>query len=106
HELTPSCGLESRMNPPTRDQIERWIVENVAERLQTSPAAIDANKFLIEYGFDSFDAVRLTGQIGEWLGVDVDPTLAYDFPTISTIAGALVEIVARDALARSTPRSA
>ena len=38
------------------------------------------------YGLSSMTAVLMTGEMEDWLGRTLDPTLPYDYPTIETLS--------------------
>lgn len=40
-------------------------------------------------GLDSTAAVGMTGDLEEWLGIEIDPSTCYDYPTIESIAAFL-----------------
>ncbi|MEU9942880.1 type I polyketide synthase [Streptomyces lavendulae] len=64
----------------------------VAEVLgHESPGDIDATAELLDIGITSLMAVELGGRLGEQLGLELEPTLAYDFPTVDAIARHLDE---------------
>jgi acyl transferase domain-containing protein/acyl-CoA synthetase (AMP-forming)/AMP-acid ligase II/acyl carrier protein/predicted alpha/beta-fold hydrolase len=69
--------------------IQGWLVENVARRLGILPQEIDVGEPFASYGLDSVQAVRLTAELEDWLGRKLSPTLAYDYPTIESLAGYL-----------------
>ncbi len=71
-------------------QLERWILGRIAERLQVEADAIDPQQPFASYGLDSLAAVRLSGQLSEHLGLEVSPTLAYDYPTPRAVAQYLI----------------
>jgi acyl carrier protein len=63
-------------------EIQAWIVVYVAKLLEVSPDEVDVTIPFDRYGLDSSAAVGLTGDLADWLGEDIDPTLIYDYPTI------------------------
>lgn len=69
--------------------IQNWLKENIAERLGLSPSAIDIEQPFVNYGLDSVQAVRLTAELEDWLDCRLAPTLAYDYPNISTLSAYL-----------------
>ena len=73
------------------DEIKSWLVNYVAKELELEPQAIDPGTKLERYGLDSAAAVDLVGALEAWLGVDLDPTLPYDYPSIDELARHLVE---------------
>ncbi|WP_446226119.1 acyl carrier protein [Nocardia sp. IBHARD005] len=75
------------LSPVTTDaDIADWLANKVAGYLDTTPDAIDYDRSLAEYGLDSVYAITLCGEIEDTLGIAVEPTLAWDYPTISAMA--------------------
>jgi len=66
--------------------IEDWLVRQVAELLGTSQAEIDVREPLANYGLSSMAAVSLSGDLEDWLGKPLSPTLAWDYPTIELLS--------------------
>lgn len=67
-------------------EIESWLVRRVAEILDLDPGQIDPSEPFATYGLDSVHAVSLAGEVEEWFGVPVEPTLVWDHPTIRDVA--------------------
>ena len=77
--------------------IRRWLIERVAHYLERPPEDIDPSVPLAEAGMDSVSAVNLCGDVEERFGIEVEPTMAYDYPTIPDIAAFIwTEAAARD----------
>ena len=76
---------------PTQIEIQTWIVNYLAELLEVKSDRIDVTIPFDRYGLDSSAAVGLTGDLGDWLETEIDPTLLYDYPTVE----ALVEHLSR-----------
>lgn len=66
-------------------EIQDWIVAYLADLLETEPEEIDVTIPFDRYGLDSSAAVGLTGDLENWLGKEVDPTLFYDYPTVEAL---------------------
>jgi len=75
--------------------IQAWLVSNIAERLRVNPQDIEVQQPFSRYGLDSVAAVSLSGELGDWLGASLSPTLVYDYPTIETLVPRLVEEFAK-----------
>jgi len=75
----------------TRKEIEQWLVEQVATRLQLPPENVSKDEPLVASGLDSAAALELSGDIETWLDVHVPTTLFWDRPTIPEIAEYLAE---------------
>lgn len=79
------------LDPETTDrrQTTRWLIERIAARVKLPVERIETDQPFSRYGLDSVGAVRLAGELSEWLGRDVPATLAYEYPTISALANHL-----------------
>lgn len=69
-----------------RRAILHWLTARLAAALEVSTANVDPLLPLTEMGVDSVHAVSLAGEIEAHFGIDVDPTLTFDYPTLSHIA--------------------
>ena len=76
---------------PTQREIQNWIVNYLAEILELKPDSIDVKIPFDRYGLDSTAAIGMTGELEDWLGTEIDPTLLYDYPSVEDLAGHLVE---------------
>src|SRR5207249_4393273 len=59
--------------------------------LNVQPSRIDVREPLAHYGLDSVQAVSMAGELEDWLGRSLSPTLAYDYPSIHALAQHLAE---------------
>jgi acyl carrier protein len=75
----------------TANEIQDWISSYLAELLEVEAEEIDVTIPFDRYGLDSSAAVGLTGDLEDWLGTELDPTLLYDYPTVETLAQHLSE---------------
>ncbi|MFF4772588.1 acyl carrier protein [Microtetraspora fusca] len=80
---------------PDRD-LHRWLTERVAHYLELPPAEIDPRVKLRTYGLESIHALSLCVDVEEATGLLVEPTLAWDHPTIDAIAVHLTELLSQD----------
>lgn len=67
-------------------EIQRWFVEYLARLLKTDPQRIDVTVPFENFALDSVTAIGMTGDLEEWLGHSVDPTMVYDYPTIEALS--------------------
>ena len=75
----------------TNDEIKEWVVDYLADLLETEPEDIDITVPFDRYGLDSSAAVGLTGELEDWLGEEVSPTLLYDYPTVESLVNHLAK---------------
>ncbi len=81
----------------TSIDIENWVAGRVAYYLERPSEQVDADKPLAAQGFDSVFALALCGDIEDEFDLVVDPTLAWDYPTVAAIAqhiGAMLDAAA------------
>ena len=68
-----------------------WLINRVAAYLNTEPAAIATDSSIGDYGMDSVFALSLCVDVEYEFGIVVEPTLAWDYPTIDAMAAYLTE---------------
>jgi phthiocerol/phenolphthiocerol synthesis type-I polyketide synthase C len=71
---------------PSAQTIQGWLVARLSEVLGVESQDIDIREPFTWYGLTSRDAVGLSGDLEDWLGRRLSPTLAYEYPTIETLA--------------------
>ncbi|OEY24202.1 polyketide synthase [Corynebacterium sp. BCW_4722] len=69
-------------------QLTQWLTQWV--EATTGVDQVDPATPLDTYGLSSRDAVILSGELENLLGRRVDPTIAYQYPTVASLAKALV----------------
>ena len=72
-------------------EIQAWLVDRLAQALKIDPAIINIKVQFDQYGVDSLAAVNLVGELEEWLGRELSPTLPYEYPTAESLARHLAE---------------
>lgn len=75
----------------TAAKIQAWLVSYLAAELEIEPDQIDVKTLFDGYGLDSSAALAMTGDLEDWLGFEIEPTVVYDYPTIETLAQYLSE---------------
>ncbi len=66
--------------------IRDWLVARIAGHAGIPPHEVDPRAPFARWGLHSVDAVSLSGELQEWLGVNLPPTLLYDHPSIDELA--------------------
>ncbi|HAJ64178.1 MAG TPA: phosphopantetheine-binding protein [Cyanobacteria bacterium UBA8543] len=77
--------------PLSKAEIQAWIVSYLAQLLEIDPDEVYVTIPFDQYGLDSSAAVGMTGDLEDWMGQKIDPTLLYDYPTIEALAQHLAE---------------
>jgi acyl carrier protein len=79
---------------PDHEEIRSWMVSYMAELLQMDPTEVDTSMSFEAYGLDSTAAAGLSADLGEWLGLELDVSMASEFPTIDAVVEYLIEELA------------
>lgn len=78
---------------PTVDALESWLRDRVATYGEVDPGAFTEDTPLTDLGFSSVYALTLCGDIEDTFGLDVEPTVVWENPTIRRLAAALHELI-------------
>lgn len=66
----------------TASELEEWLIHALSESVGIAPDQIEFDVSWDSYGLDSSTAVILSGDLQEWLGCNLDPTIFFDYPNI------------------------
>lgn len=75
----------------TVESLSSWLADRIALYLRRTPSEISPTVPLAEYGLDSVAALSLCGDIEEDFDLVLEPTVAWDYPTVAALAEHLVE---------------
>lgn len=67
-------------------QIIDLILTRLAAQTRLPKESIDIQLPLANYGVDSIHALSLCAELEERLGIEIEPTIAWDYPTIEQMA--------------------
>lgn len=89
----PGTPALSKIDPqsPTEQEIQAWLISNISAVVEIEPQSIDIRKPLEYYGMDSMQAMHLSGDLADWLGRQLSPTVVWDYPTIELLASHLAK---------------
>ena len=82
---------QSLTSNPTQTTIETWLINWTAEQLDLEKTEIDINQSFLNYDMNSVTVMMLVGDLEDWLGLSLSPTLAWDYPDIKTLAQYLAQ---------------
>ncbi len=85
--------------PALAHDLREAVLALFARRAHVAPHALDCDRPFSEYGIDSVDAVEIAHEIEETLGVGLDPTVLWNYPTLNLL---LQHFVPSRAAAQST----
>lgn len=78
----------------SKEEIANWCTALIAETLELPPQEIDPSMEFQSFGFDSTALVSFAVELEEWLGVGVEPSVLFDYPTIATLSAHLAKVPA------------
>lgn len=77
-------------SPGSLADIRAWLTSYMAFLLDEEPGKINTERSFDSYGIDSAAAVSLVGDLEDWMGIELDPTIVYDYPSIDQLADFLM----------------
>lgn len=75
------------MQPPVADILADALADFIETSSGARPATVDRDASLTSFGLDSLAMVNLVVLIEERLGIELEPELAFNYPTINALAG-------------------
>lgn len=70
-----------------------WLMDRLSLYLRRAPESIDPGVPLAEYGMDSVAALSLCGDLEDEFGLEVEPTLLWDHPTVTALVRHLEQVL-------------
>jgi acyl carrier protein len=83
-----------RTHETVKTSLMDWLLPRVAAVLDMPQDSIDIDRNLEDYGLDSLQAVGLAGDLQSWLGIDIPPTVIWDYPSIGEACDFLARLIA------------
>lgn len=90
-EEQPARRFAPAAGPRSLDEIRNWLIARLSEILRIESDSIDIEAPFSTFGLSSVAGVELSGEIECWLGRPVSPLLAYEYPSIETLARCLAD---------------
>lgn len=84
-----SVSFSNNAEKITVASVQEWLTHYLANLLDMDPDDVDVETPFEGYGLDSAAAVAMTGDLEDWLKIELDPTLVYDYPTIEKLSSHL-----------------
>ncbi|WP_260445972.1 MULTISPECIES: AMP-binding protein [unclassified Nostoc] len=91
-ELLPNLCIDntnelvnSQKQLHTEEFIQAWLASQLAKYLKVEPGDIDVGQPFARYGMDSVIAVSLTNDLAVLLGLKLEATLLWDYPSIEAL---------------------
>ncbi len=101
-----SSAASPEQSARSAEEIADWFVSQLSGELGIPAKNIDPTRPFAYYGLDSVHAVRLTAELESWLGQELSPTLAYEYPTIELLSRHLADEEAPAGVPAAAPAGA
>lgn len=79
--------------PKDSAALEQGVLARLAGRLKIEPNAVNIENSFSDMGLDSIGAVRLMGELEEWLQIELDPTMLYTKASVSELVVHLASVL-------------
>ncbi len=79
-------SLTNMLSTYSSQEIQSFMVHNLAELLGKTSQEIDVDEHLENYGLDSAQAMVIISKLEDLLGFKPSPVLLWHYPTIATLA--------------------
>ncbi|MCC0176937.1 aminotransferase class I/II-fold pyridoxal phosphate-dependent enzyme [Waterburya agarophytonicola K14] len=88
NNISPSrnASLNGSSAVSKAEEIQGWLIDKLAEVLELEPNQIDVRQDFEEYGLESAEAINLSGDLEDYLGCRLPPTLLWDYQNIEALA--------------------
>ncbi|MDZ4687759.1 MAG: acyl carrier protein [Planctomycetaceae bacterium] len=80
----------------TDSEIQQWLVDRIAARLQMPPDQVSVEDPIISLGLDSMQSVVLIGELEDWLGCRFTANPLVEHPNIEALSKFLAERTTTD----------
>jgi acyl carrier protein len=70
----------------SKEQIQNWFIQKISTELEVPVDEIDVKASITDYGIDSITMVRLSAELSDFVGTEVEPKALYKYHTIDTIS--------------------
>jgi acyl-CoA synthetase (AMP-forming)/AMP-acid ligase II/alkylation response protein AidB-like acyl-CoA dehydrogenase/acyl carrier protein len=97
--------MQIRGGIPSGQSLRGWAVSWLADRLRVEESRIDPRRSFADHGVDSLAAVEFAKALADKVGILLDETLLWNFPTIDSLLTYLENPSSHDAAPASTTSS-
>jgi acyl carrier protein len=84
-----AAATPTSLGPPSPATVTAWLTGRIAEYREIPASDVDPELPLAELGLDSVYVLSLCGDIEDRFGLEVEPTIAWDYPTVDALAAHL-----------------
>lgn len=70
----------------TNQDITEWMVTYLSDLLNLERHQIDVGLTFDNYGLDSLNAAEMVTALGDWLEIELEMAVVYDYPSIDELS--------------------
>ena len=70
----------------TEAEIREWLIARIAKLAKLEAAHVKADEEFQRYGVSSVRLVEMSGELEDFAGLRVDPTIFWEHPTIDALS--------------------
>ena len=82
--IVPASPSDTR-----RTELQQWLSEYLSTQLTVPAGEIDPSLPMTAYGLDSITAVALIADVESHLGIELDPDVLWEYPTLASFTSLL-----------------
>ncbi|KAF2775153.1 acyl carrier protein [Streptomyces sp. OM5714] len=87
----PENSIGERSTSLTPQEVQDWLVDKVAHKLGVEQSEVNPDQYFDEFGLDSVEALVLSGELENWLGLELETTTLWYHPTIAELSRYIAE---------------
>ncbi len=94
--------MNAKMHNPqwSADQLEDWLTASVAKLTGMQPDDIDPEAPFSSLDLDSVNVVDLVVSLEDLLGIEIESTIAWDYPTVRLLSGYIATLAEQTVAAK------
>jgi len=77
----------------TSQDIKEWITNYIAGSIKVPPANVDIHAEFESLGLDSITAVEMTGDLSDFLRIDIEPSIVHEHRSVAALADEVFLVV-------------
>ncbi len=89
--MTPQTTNLIFQNPITPEEIQNWLIEQLATQLQVEPTVINPGITFDSYGLNSSQILVIASKAEQQFGFKLSPVILWHYPTITALSQRLTE---------------
>jgi acyl-CoA synthetase (AMP-forming)/AMP-acid ligase II/acyl carrier protein len=89
-------SMQNELRARRAELVRVWIAAYASRRLKTAAEGVPVDLPFEKVGFDSMSLIEMTADIEEIVGLELAPSIVFEYPTIATLADRIAELSGLD----------